>query len=154
MIDHKSLEQAAMSGYGLDHLTPAQAWAAHSKGVALEKLTRPLSGSVKVLLEHHARKAEKAFRRAAKTTEEVIDIAYDEAYPAWLRKPLQDILREGMRKHFPDLKPTAVDDNGNPLYSAADMAKTFGVEEDDLHEFAEREGYADSIYSGPVNPIH
>lgn len=154
MITREAIEKAAASGEGLAHLTPGQAWAAHSKGVDPSKLEFPLPGSIKVLLDFHSRKVEKAFRRAATTKEEMINLAYDEAYPAWLRNPLKDILSEGLRKHFPGLRPTAVDDRGSPVYSTADLAEAFGVPEEDLFDYAEREGLTDCIYNGPTNPIH
>ncbi|MGC3873805.1 hypothetical protein ACPF7Z_11105 [Halomonas sp. GXIMD04776] len=155
-ITREALAQAARQGAGLAHLSPGQAWAAHDLGLSPESLQAPLSPHLAVLLERKECMARRAFFDpvAPDDAEAMIRQAHDETHPMFLRGPILETLREGMSELYPGLKPTGVNDDGQPLYNLANLAEVLGASEDDLLDMADEKGIRDSLHTGTVNPLH
>ena len=151
-ITRESLTQAAATGQALNHLTAGQVWAAHKLCVPPERLQKPLASHIGTLLENVERKARALFFGGVERsdTDTMIARAYDEQHPPFLRLPILETLREGMSEHFPDLKPVGYDDQGNPVYSLADIAQALDVPEDELLDHAEQRGMLDQIKTTPA----
>ncbi|MBZ9568504.1 hypothetical protein [Modicisalibacter tunisiensis] len=155
-ITRDSLAQAAQEGTGIAHLSPGQAWAAHHLAMPPERLEKPLAPHITELLESVERLAQRRFFGdvAPGDAEAMIHRAHDEDHPMFLRLPILETLREGMSEHFPDLKPAGYDDQGNPVYSLADLAEALGASEEDLLAHAEEAGFADQLRTTPPKPLH
>ncbi len=153
-ITPEALAAAAESGEGIAHLTPAQAWAAWKLAMPPARLQSPLARHVLVLLANIDRKARRAFQRAAASPEAMIEAAFDDRHPPYLRLPVQADLRRGMAECFPGLRPTGRDAAGNALYHLADLAAALGTTESEIIDHAQREGMAEGITTVAVTPIH
>lgn len=155
-ITRDELAQAAQEGTGLDHLTPGQAWAADHLDLALALLEMPLAPSVAVLLQRTEDIARRAFFDPVgpDDAEAMIQAAYDERHPMFLRGPILETLREGMSEFFPGLKPSGVDKDGNQLFNLADLAAALGASEEDLLAHAEEAGFADQLSTEKPSPLH
>lgn len=156
MINHDTIKQAAESGTGLDHLTPGQAWAAHEASVNPKHLHQPMRHSMILLLASVEQKARQAFFGGVERgdTDEMISRAYDEQHPMFLRAPILETLQEGMEKFFPDLKATAVDDEGKAVYRLDHIAKALGATEDELLALAEEKGVDNRLQTKPIHTLH
>ena len=153
-ITPEALASAAERGESIAPLSPAQAWAAWKLAMPPARLQRPLARHTLVLLANIDRKAQRAFQRAAASPEAMIETAFDDRHPPYLRLPIQAELRRGMAECFPGLRPTGRDAAGNALFSLADLAEALGTTESEIIDHAEREGIAEGITTGPVTPIH
>ncbi|PJX15629.1 hypothetical protein CWI66_00625 [Halomonas sp. 141] len=151
-ITRESLSQAATHGQPLDHLTAGQVWAAHKLAIPPERLQRPLASHIAALLDNVERKARREFFGGVtpNDTDTMINRAYDEQHPPFLRLPILETLREGMSELFPGLRPAGYDDQGNPAYNLADIAQALDVPEDELLDHAEQRGMLDQIKTTPA----
>lgn len=156
MINHETIKQAAESGTGLDHLTPGQAWAAYEANVKPKHLRQPMRHSMVLLLASVEQKARQTFFGGVERgdTDEMIYRAYDEQHPMFLRAPILETLQEGMEKFFPDLKATAVDDDGNAVYRLDQLATALGASEEDLLTLAKEKGIEDRLQAKPIHNLH
>lgn len=150
------LSQAAYEGTGWDHLTPGQAWAADALDLPLARLKVPLAPSIAVLLQRTEDIARRAFFDpiGPEDAEAMIQAAYDEDHPMFLRRPIMETLREGFNEFFPGLKPSGVDENGNQLFNLADLAVALETSEEELQAHAEEAGFADQLRTEKPNPLH
>lgn len=156
-ITRDSLARAAREGTGIDHLTPGQAWAAHSLTLAPAMLATPLASHIAVLLDSLEQKARRNFFGSTshpEDTEGMVQAAYDEQHPMFLRGPILEKLQEGFAEHFPGLKPSGVDEAGQPLFHLADLAHALNASEQDLLAHAEDAGFADQLRTTPPNQLH
>jgi|SRR5690554_5154832 len=156
-ITRDTLTQAAQEGTSIAHLSPGQAWAAHHLAVPPEHLEKPLAPHIAVLLDSIEQKERRAFFGSIShpdDAEGMIQAAYDEQHPMFLRGPILETLREGMSEFFPGLKPSGVDDEGNPLFSLADIAQELGASEEDLLAHAEAMGLTNQLRTDPPKPLH
>ncbi|MGE6780688.1 hypothetical protein ACQKFL_23915 [Vreelandella titanicae] len=156
MINHDTIKQAAESGAGLDHLTPGQAWSAYKANVKPKHLRQPMRRSMVLLLASVEQKARQAFFGGVEhgDTDEMIYRAYDEQHPMFLRGPILETLQEGMNKFFPDLKASAVDDDGNTVYRLDHLAKALGASEEELLALAKEKGMENRLQTKPVHTLH
>ncbi|NVF13763.1 hypothetical protein [Vreelandella maris] len=156
MINHDTIKQAAERGTGLDHLTPGQAWAAHEASVKPKHLRQPMRHSMILLLASVEQKARQAFFSGVEhgDTDEMIYRAYDDRHPMFLRGPILETLQEGMETFFPDLKATAVDDDGNAVYRLDNLAKALGASEEELLALAKEKGMEGRLQTKPIHILH
>ncbi|MBE0399004.1 hypothetical protein EI168_02630 [Halomonas sp. FME1] len=156
MINHDTIKQAAESGTGLDHLTQGQVWAAYKASVKPKHLRQPMRHSVILLLASVEQKARQAFFGGVERddAEEMISRAYDEQHPMFLRGPILETLQEGMETFFPDLKATAVDDDGNAVYRLDQLAKALGSTEEELLALAKEKGVDNRLQTKPIHTLH
>lgn len=156
MINHDTIKQAVERGTGLDHLTAGQAWAAYEASVKPEHLRQPMRYSVILLLASVEQKARQAFFGDVErnNTDEMIHRAYDEQHPMFLRGPILETLQEGMERFFPDLKATAVDDDGNSVYRLDHLAAALGASEEELLALAKEKGIEDRLQTKPIHTLH
>lgn len=156
-ITRDALAQAAQEGTGVGYLTPGQAWAANHLALPLEHLEKPLAPHIAVLLESIEQKARRAFFGSISHPEDaegMMQAAYDEQHPMFLRGPILETMREGFKEFFPDLRPSGVDEEGRQLFNLADIAVALGASEEDLLAHAEDAGIADQLRTTPPNPLH
>lgn len=151
-ITREALAHAATTGQALSHLTAGQVWAAHKLAVPPERLQAPLTHHITLLLASIEQEARDAFFGgvAPNDADEMISRAYDEQHPPFLRLPILETLREGFNEHFPELKPTGYDDQGQAVYALADIAQALDVPEDELLDHAEQRGMLDQIKQTPA----
>ncbi|MGP9635328.1 hypothetical protein ACT3R7_20000 [Halomonas sp. AOP43-A1-21] len=156
MINHDTIKQAAESGTGLDHLTPGQTWAAYEASVKPAHLRQPMRHSMILLLASVEQKARQAFFGGVEhgDTDVMIYRAYDEQHPMFLRGPILETLQEGMETFFPDLKATAVDDDGNAVYRLDHIAKALGASEEELLALAKEKGIENQLQTKPTHTLH
>ncbi|MBP5979070.1 MAG: hypothetical protein KA748_02590 [Halomonas sp.] len=156
MINHDTIKQAAESGTGLDHLTPGQVWAAYKASVNPKHLRQPIRHSMILLLASLEQKARQAFFGGVGSgdTDEMIARAYDEQHPMFLRAPILETLQEGMETFFPNLKATAVDDDGSAVYRLDHIAKALGASEEELLALAKEKGIEDQLQTKPTHTLH
>lgn len=153
-ITQQALAQAAEQGEGIAHLLPHQTHTLHLLGVPASAIASPLTPEQETALAHvHGLNVEE-FKRACPTPEAMIEAAYDERHPPYLRLPVQHKLAEGMRHCFPDLKPAGVDSQGRGVYRLSDLANALGASEDELHDLAEQHGMQNTLNDSDVTPIH
>lgn len=95
-ITRDTLAHAAAHGRGIAHLTPGQAWAAHTLAMPPERLEKPLASHIAALLENVERLARRRFVEdvASDDAEAMILHAHDEDYPMFLRIPALETLNE------------------------------------------------------------
>lgn len=155
-ITREALTQAAVTGQALSHLTAGQVWAAHKLAVPPERLQAPLTRHITLLLASIEQEARDAFFGGItpNDTDAMISRAYDQQHPPFLRLPILETLREGFNEHFPELKPTGYDDQGEPVYSLADIAHALEVSEAELLQHADQRGLTDRIQRQTVHRIH
>ena len=156
-ITRDTLTQAAQEGTGIAHLSPGQAWAAHHLAIPPERLEKPLAPHIAVLLDSIEQKERRAFFGSIShpdDAEGMIQAAYDEQHPMFLRGPILEILREGMSEFFPGLKPCGVDNEGDAAYRLSDIAEALGASEEDLLTHAEAMGFTDQLRTDPPKPLH
>jgi len=153
-ITQQALTQAVEQGEGIAHLLPHQAHTLHLLGVAASAIASPLTPEQETALAHVHRLNVEEFKRACPTPEAMIQAAYDERHPPYLRLPVQHDLAEGLHHCFPDLKPAGVDSKGRGVYRLSDLAQALGTSEDELHGMAEQHKMQNTIDASDVNPIH
>ncbi|NYS60824.1 hypothetical protein [Vreelandella salicampi] len=153
-ITTTALAHAAETGASLGHLSPPQAWAAHRLSMPPSALSDPLPGHLVTILDNIDRAERRRFADACPDPDTMIQAAYDEQHPAYLRLAIQEKLAEGMRSCFPDLKPKGVDSQGNRVYLVDDLAKALGTTEDELAMLAAQRGMQNTINDSDVTPIH
>lgn len=155
-ITREALNQAAVTGQPLSHLTAGQAWAAHKLCVPPERLQKPLASHIAALLDNVERKASREFFGGVtpNDADEMISRAHDEQHPPFLRLPILETLKEGMDTFFPGLKPAGYDDSGEAVYALADLAHALEVSEAELLQHAEQRGLTDRIQRQSVHRIH
>ncbi|MEG3081311.1 hypothetical protein R3F64_15715 [Halomonas sp. 5021] len=148
------LIHAVVQGKSIAHLTPEQAYAIHILGMPAGAITNPLPKHLVVLLANIDRMARKGFKQACSNPEGLIEAAYDERHPYYLRRPVQAELARGMRECFPELRPTGVDSNGQCVYRASDVATALDTSEVELKALGERHGMQNATADSDVTPIH
>lgn len=60
---------------------------------------------------------------------------------------LQKIIMDGFKRMFPDLKPQYCDGNGEVYYEISQLAKAFGVSEEEIREAPMMQDAGDKIKS-------
>ena len=87
--------------------------------------------------------------------DELINAAFDNTTPDYLRAELQELIQEGFDECFPDLKPSGCDVNGVPLYHVNDIAGALGIPPEEVREVANNLTKPDiQIGNDQVYPIH
>jgi hypothetical protein len=156
MINHDTIKQAVERGTGLDHLTAGQAWAAYEANVKPKHLRQPMRHSMVLLLASVEQTARQAFFGGVEhcDTDAMIYRAYDEQHPMFLRAPILETLQEGMETFFPDLKATAVDDEGNSVYRLDHISKALGASEEELLALAKEKDMESQLQAKPIHTLH
>jgi len=83
-------------------------------------------------LDHAFCELEKAHAQG-RINEEAIEYIILNATPE-----IMEVLREGFRKFFPDVKPAYVDDDGNAWFDAEAIRKATGFSDEQLEEQLDR----------------
>ncbi|MDT8895793.1 hypothetical protein RSO41_14135 [Halomonas sp. I1] len=155
-ITRTGLAEAAQHGYGIDHLTPGQAWAANSMELSPEHLEHPLKDAIADLLANIEHAARRRFysRVAPHEPESVIRLAYDEDHPMFLRAPILEKMSEGKERIYSSMKPAGINEEGFPSYRLADLAQVLGTSEEVLMDHAKALGITTQHRTTPLQPLH
>lgn len=158
LLKEKLAEMAEVGG-AIDGMTPGQTWAINDlveQGVCLNDMVSDEQQEYfNRLISETEEGARDKFERDISDLDDpsaIVNSAYDESKPAFLRLSLQQAMRETFDEQFPGLRPSGVDDEGGEVYLLSDIAESLGANEQDLLDHAEKAGIADQVRSSTVPP--
>lgn len=143
-LNPQELSNAAHSGEGYQHLTPAQTWNAHFYSFTPEQLTDPLPASLIIAFGL----AEQEQRSAIELTElsAMLITAFDETCPPYIRLPVVNELRREVTSYILRVAPPGIGFEAYQSLALADVARVLGITEGELLAIAEQTGTADRLH--------